>query len=145
MRVNAWRVVGGAFTAFVVISAAMIAHSELLWNGGLDGSAPTTLISAHHSETLTEVYAFDEPILIVRAGDGVQVNIVPGTDKQLTIRRELSWTGDDSPNLRQFWNGRTLRADVSCRDSCTAAYTLSVPSNVKVERPDGSPVAPGIP
>ncbi|GAA1005708.1 hypothetical protein Aple_100910 [Acrocarpospora pleiomorpha] len=145
MRVNAWRVVGGAFTAFVVIVAAVTAHTELLWGDGLDGSADTMLISAHHSETLTEVYVLTAPVLIVRAGDGVQVTIVPGTDKQLTIRRELSWTGDDSPNLRQFWNGRTLRADVSCRDTCTAAYTLSVPANVKVERPDGAPLAPGIP
>ncbi|GAA0393060.1 hypothetical protein Acor_63240 [Acrocarpospora corrugata] len=133
MRVRVWRIVGGLFTAIVVISVAMAVRGEILWQGGLDGSAYSPLRSSQRTEIVTDVYDFAERTLIVRAGGNVKVNVVPGPDGRLTIRRELSWT-DMPPNARQFWNGRTLRIEVSCRVGCSAVYTLSVPAAVEVER-----------
>ncbi|GIH27188.1 hypothetical protein Aph01nite_54980 [Acrocarpospora phusangensis] len=144
MGVRAWRIVGGAFTVIVVVATAVTAYTEIEWRGGMDRNAPTWLLSQQHTEILTEVYAFVSPTLVVRAGENVRVDVETGVDGQLTVRRELTWTGDP-PDVRQSWNGRTLRVDVSCRSDCEAVYLLTVPDTVEVERPGASPIAPGIP
>jgi hypothetical protein len=144
MRVLAWRIVGGLFTAFVVLAVAVTAYEEIEWRRDVGGSAPSWLVSQQRTETLTEVYVFTSQTLVVRASDNVRVNVEPGEEGRLTIRREFTYS-EDPPDLRQFWNGRTLRIEVTCPAECGATYTLSVPETVEVDRTGTAPIAPGIP
>lgn len=128
---RAFRIIGLVFTALVVAVVALSVEQELSASGRRDAGGDTALISATRSETVTEVYRFSAPDLIVRASGDVTVELRTGPAGQLTVRREVTWSGA-SPDITQSWTGRTLRMDVRCL--CTVLYTLTVPPGVPVDR-----------
>ncbi|WP_214107197.1 hypothetical protein [Acrocarpospora catenulata] len=119
------------FTALVVVVVAIAVATEVSGGGRFDATGDTALISTTRTETVTDVFLFSAPDLIVRASGEVTVELGTGPAGQVTVRREVTWSGP-SPDITQSWTGRTLRVDVRCL--CTAKYTVTVPQGVPVQR-----------
>jgi putative adhesin len=90
-------------------------------------------------QTRTDAVSYRHPIraLEIDSPNGV-VTIGAGPAGQVNVRRTLTWTLS-RPNVRQTWEGATLRIDVSCRRAepyssleCGTDLDLRVPADVAV-------------
>ncbi|GII32591.1 hypothetical protein [Planotetraspora mira] len=130
----AWIVVGGAFTAAVVVAMALAVltdirvqpDGDLLRSSSEYGPVgPTTEITTYAYETST-------PMIIVRTIGNVEVKLVAGTPGRLSIKRTLTWR-EEGRRFEESWrDGRTLDVATSCETGCRAEYVLGVPPGVGV-------------
>jgi hypothetical protein len=90
-------------------------------------------------QTRTDTVSYRHPIraLEIDSPDGA-VTVGAGPAGQVSVRRTLTWALS-RPNVRQTWDGDTLRIDVTCRRAelyssleCGADLDLRVPADVSV-------------
>ncbi|GAA2365205.1 hypothetical protein GCM10010404_19520 [Nonomuraea africana] len=128
---RAWLLVGGVFSLVSVVGLGSA------FGFGMDlpeDSADTALISSRSTETTVSVYRIATTELFVDMKGEVDVKVVPvaGGAGRLTIERRLTWS-DGGRNHSESWNGKWLRAEVSCAaTNCGGLYTLTVPEGVTV-------------
>lgn len=109
-------------TAFVVV----VPFGVQVW-GRLIRQTRTDTVAYHHPITALEI---DSPHGAVTVG--------PGPAGQVTVRRTLTWALS-RPDVRQTWDGDTLRISVMCQRAklyssleCGAGLDLRVPADVAV-------------
>lgn len=129
-----WLIVGGVFTLATV--GGLGAGFGL--NVGLpEDSADTSLLYSSTTETTVSAYRITTPELFVAVRGEVDVKVIvtPASkgERRLTVERRLTWAADDGRNHSESWNGRWLRAEMTCGVSaCGARYTLTVPEDTPV-------------
>jgi hypothetical protein len=130
----AWIVVGGAFTAAVVLAMALAVLAEIRVpaDGDLFPASSASGPVGPTTEITTYAYTISAPLVVVRTTGNVEVKLAPGTPGRLSIKRTLTW-GEAGRHFEETWDdGSMLRAGMTCERGCHAEYVLGVPPGVGV-------------
>ncbi|GAA1286651.1 hypothetical protein Psi02_53620 [Planotetraspora silvatica] len=130
----AWIVVGGAFTAVVVVAMALAVLTDIRVqpDGDLFRASSAYGPVGPTTEITTYAYEISTPMIVVRTIGNVEVKLVPGTPGRLSIKRTLTWR-ETGRRFEESWrDGSMLDVGTNCETGCRAEYVLGVPPGVGV-------------
>jgi len=118
---NGWLVIGGVFTALLLIAGGLSAAG---WLG-------------YRTELQEHVYEADVTSIFLEVDTG-DLRLSPGEAGAVTVERRLFWSYR-KPTFEERWDGQTLRVTGDCSGwfsigpGCGVDYTLRVPEGVSVQ------------
>ncbi len=120
---NGWLVIGGVFTALLLIAGGLSAAGWL----------------ARRTETQTEVYRQVATSLSVELSTG-DLTLTAGEAGQVSVERRLYWSWSfQKPIIDEQWDGQALRVKADCGNwvvlgpACGVDYALTVPEGISVQ------------